>query len=175
MILRIPVKIWQQMHCFAQLCSPDEVTGTGLLKKISNSELVVEKIFLPNQTVSTGESDFTETGMHEIITDLIMAGTPEKTEWLKFRWHSHAKYDCFFSKKDLDDIAEYSGDWVVNLVINEAGDHMVRLDMFEPLQIFDVPIRVIVDYKIGKALRERCQAEIDEKVTSAKSGGGVKV
>ncbi|MFV0485211.1 MAG: hypothetical protein ACK5MU_03245 [Candidatus Saccharimonadales bacterium] len=171
MILRIPLKHWPRMNCYAQLCSPDEVTGTGLLRKISNSELLVEEIFLPNQTASPDESDFTETGMHEIITDLITAGTPDKIEWLKFRWHSHAKSPCFYSPKDIRDIAKYSGDWVVNVVINAAGQYLARLDMFEPLVLRDLPIEVVIDYPIGEELLAECQAEIAEKVTSVRLEG----
>lgn len=169
--LRVPLRLWQKINCYVLLCLPNEVTGTGILKKTSNHELVVEEIFLPNQTVSPGESDFTEVGMHEIISDLIMAGTPEKVERLKFRWHSHAYGNCFFSVKDLHDIAEYSGDFVVNLVMNGAGEYLVRLDIFEPLRLENLPIRLVVDYPIGRKMREACKAEVDNKV--ALKGGEV--
>ncbi|MCL2444736.1 Mov34/MPN/PAD-1 family protein [Candidatus Saccharibacteria bacterium] len=164
--LVIPLKIWQEILYCTKLCDPNEVTGIGILrlKRVDKETLKVERLFLPEQKVSRGLSTFDETALHGIIVDLADEGKGDDIEWLRFRWHSHGRGDVYFSTIDEEDIDNWAGDWVINLVVNVYGEHVARLDMFEPLRIRQYPVRVIIDYPVNRRLMDRCKDEVDAKV-----------
>ena len=169
--LRIPLKIWQQMTYYTKICLPNEVTGIGTLKKLKNGDLEVERLFLPYQKISTFLCTFEDTALHSIITDLMVEGKSEEVEKLKFRWHSHGYGKCFFSGTDKKDISEWSGDWVVNLVMNADNQYLARADIFEPICIEDYPVNVLIDYPMNRRLFDICKGEIDARVSVSKKKG----
>lgn len=168
MRLIIPAKIWMEMMNYALLCSPNEVTGNGLIEFDDEAgALKVKEIFVPTQSVEPAFSQFSETGLHEIIMDLIEHGRADDVEALRFRWHSHGLGPVFFSSVDVADIRTEICDWVVNLVINRQGERLARLDLRKPLPIEAIPLEVEIDY-YDKRVAGKCRKMIEKKVTVIK-------
>ncbi len=168
MKLVIPIKIWIQMMNYAEICLPNEVTGNGIIELNRGLDTFrVREIFLPTQSVEPAFSQFGETGLHEIITDLIEEGRKDDVEKLKFRWHSHGMGAVFFSGVDVMDIRSETSDYVVNLVINGRGERLARLDMKRPFRIENIPLEVVFDY-FDSRLTKKCRDEMAKKVTIIK-------
>jgi proteasome lid subunit RPN8/RPN11 len=157
--------VWQQIQAYTKACSPDEITSIGMIDILSSRELIVPEIFIPEQKVSPGFSNFKEGALNKIVFDALRAG--KNTALMNFRWHSHGTGSVFFSGTDLRDIEEWKGDWVVNLVTNIYGKHIARIDMFKPFRI-TMEIKVVIDYQIDPAVQAACNAVVSEKVERVK-------
>lgn len=163
MKLHIPIKIWQRIQYYTQLSLPHEITGIGTINIIDAENLEVTEIFLPRQTANTCSCDFADDALHEIIYDL-METAPERVEQLRFRWHSHAHGQVFWSSRDEQDIDSWDGPWVVNLVVNAEGKYLARLDIFDPLRLHECPIEIVLTTEDDDHERTTCQQEIAERV-----------
>lgn len=164
MLLKIPIQAWQQMHYYAKICAPNEVTGIGTIKaNAERTELLVTEIFLPSQHTNPTYSQFDEGALNGIIYDLICQD-PERSRELRFRWHSHGESPTFWSPTDLRDIESWESDWAVNLVINLRGDYLARLDIFEPLRVRNVELDLMIDYPDSPELFQRCMADVGRAI-----------
>lgn len=180
MQLTIPGNIWRKIMQYAQLASPREVTGIGLveLDPKTDDHYIVKEVFLPQQSANEVFSEFSETGLHDIITDVIANDISNATK-LRFRWHSHGKNDVFFSTIDNADIEKWKSDWVFNLVVNAEGKYCVRFDQMRPIRIRNHPVELHINYLDGSDSMAAVQ-ELRRKVTFTKlpnpippKGGGI--
>ena len=166
MKLIVPMKIWEEIAYCTELCLPNEVTGAGVVRVLDESTVRVERLFLPKQKVSPGLSTFSETGMHEIVTDLLIEGEGDE-EWLRFRWHSHGRGGVYFSSIDEEDISKWPGDWVINMVVNAKGERRARLNAFMGgIRIVDHPVEIVVDVPVDDELWGACAQNVAAKVTT---------
>jgi hypothetical protein len=161
--LHIPIQIWQRIRYYIDACTPREVTGIGTITRIDSRTLRVTKVFLPNQCSSAGYCECDDEALNGIIFNLV-EDNPARAGDLRFRWHSHANGQCFWSTTDQEDINNWQSDWVINLVSNVKGDILARLDMFEPFRIANIPLEVIIDLPESEDLRRECFAEAQQKV-----------
>lgn len=161
--LHIPIQIWQRIRYYIDACTPREVTGIGTITRIDSRTLRVTKVFLPNQCSNAGYCECDDEALNGIIFNLV-EDNPARAGDLRFRWHSHANGQCFWSATDQEDINNWQSDWVVNLVSNVKGDILARLDMFEPFRIANIPLEVIIDLPESEDLRRECFAEAQQKV-----------
>lgn len=161
--LHIPIQIWQRIRYYIDACTPREVTGIGTITRIDSRTLRVTKVFLPNQCSSAGYCECDDEALNGIIFNLV-EDNPARACDLRFRWHSHANGQCFWSTTDQEDINNWQSDWVINLVSNVKGDILARLDMFEPFRIANIPLEVIIDLPESEDLRRECFAEAQQKV-----------
>lgn len=168
MQLTVPFSLWRKIMQYAQLSSPREVTGIGLveLDPKTDDHYVVKEVYLPQQRVSEVYSEFTETGLHDVISDVIANDIDNATR-LRFRWHSHGKSKVLFSAIDNDDIERWESDWVFNLVVNERGDYCIRFDQLRPIRIRNHPVELHIDYLDG-ADTMAIVTELSRKVTPIK-------
>ena len=161
--LHIPIQIWQRIRYYIDACTPREVTGIVTITRIDSRTLRVTKVFLPNQCSSAGYCECDDEALNGIIFNLV-EDNPARAGDLRFRWHSHANGQCFWSTTDQEDINNWQSDWVINLVSNVKGDILARLDMFEPFRIANIPLEVIIDLPESEDLRRECFAEAQQKV-----------
>lgn len=164
MVLRIPLEIWQQMLGYATAALPKEVIGVGTITQVSDHELVVREIFLPQQHTNVAYSEVDDGELNKIMTDLIEAGSEEEVENLRFRWHSHGYSGVFWSQTDNADIEKWQASWAVNLVINAKADALARLDLFEPFRVANLPLEVVIDYFSSPEMLILCRQEVAAKV-----------
>lgn len=175
MILHIPYDIWQRLKYYVQFSLPNEVTGIGAIRLDDKENCTVSGIFLPHQQVSPGFSEFADGALNTIITDFV-GDNPTRVGELCFRWHSHGLGKVFWSGTDEQDISEWKGSWVINLVINARHDVLARLDIFEPFHHANIPITAVIDYPEDLALMAECQSMVKQKVNliPTKIPGGMK-
>ena len=162
-ILHIPIDIWQRIRYYIDACAPREVTGIGTITRISPTELRVTEVFLPNQCSNAGYCECDDEALNGIIFNLV-EDNPARAGDLRFRWHSHANGQCFWSTTDQNDIDNWQSGWVVNLVANVKGESLVRLDLFQPFRIANVPLELAIDLPESENLRQTCFAEAKQKV-----------
>lgn len=162
--LHIPLELWQQIHAYARAASPNEVTGIGLMEIMDTGALRVTRLFLPRQRTSPGLCDFADGELNRILFE-VMQEDPAQTKMLCFRWHSHAEGVVFWSPRDEEDIRAWKGAWVANLVVNTQGDYLARLDVFNPLKLENLPLKIVIDCPLNAAIDAACQQEIAEKLT----------
>lgn len=163
MQLHIPYEIWQEIHALATLSAPNEITGLGTIQSIDGS-FYVKRIFVPQQLVNPGYCETAEGALNEIISNLLESNAEEVAN-LRFRWHSHADNGVFWSTTDEHDISSWEGPWVVNLVVNAAGDYLARLDVLQDIRISNIPLDIRIDIEtFPRKLLEHCASEIRQKV-----------
>lgn len=163
MKLKIPLKVWQQMQCYATLSSPSEITGIGTII-LTNNEFVVDRIFIPKQITNPGYCESAKGAMNEIIFNLV-EDDPTRVGDLRFRWHSHANGSVFWSATDKKDIDSWQGPWVVNLVMNVFGEYLARLDTFHhDMRLANIPLEIEILTSIPTDIIEHCEQEIKKKV-----------
>ncbi len=162
-ILHIPIQIWQRIRYYIDACAPREVTGIGTIEVVTSTELCVTEIFLPNQCSNAGYCECDDEALNGIIFNLV-EDNPAEAGKLRFRWHSHANGQCFWSTTDQNDINNWQSEWVVNLVSNVKGDILARLDIFEPFRVANIPLETIIEFPESEELRAQCFAEAKQKV-----------
>ena len=182
-ILHLPVDIWQRMQYYITACAPREVTGVGTITQIGPTELRVTEIFLPEQRSNSCYCECNDNALNGIIFDLV-EDNPARAGDLRFRWHSHANGKCFWSNTDQNDINSWEADWVVNLVANIRGDTLVRLDLFKPFRVENLPVELRFEFPENDELLTKCFVEAQKKVqilpepsiplSPTKKGGGVR-
>ena len=175
MKLNLPCNIWHEMMALAQLSDLYEITGMGLIElEPDRKTFRVKKLYLPRQAVSNVSVETEEAAVNEVVTDVISENI-EDAEKLRFRWHSHGAGSVFFSSIDEKDIDNWSADWVVNLVINNKGEHIARFDMFEPIRVENHPVEVVVDYLDGinlTPLRRQLAEKVRRRALTRHKKGG---
>lgn len=164
--LHIPQHLWQKLHCYVEAALPYEVTGIGTISKCDDSGFVVTELFLPRQHADICNCHFDQNALNEIIFDLVK-DNPARAGELRFRWHSHAMLDAYWSKIDESDIAKSDAPWMVNLVTNRHRQAIARLDTFVAPHIHNLELAVQVDSTTEAVpsllLQMQCLAEVREK------------
>ncbi len=163
MTLHLPLHIWQQLNYFVQLNLPQEITGAGTITLLDRESFCVDQLFLPQQIVSPVYCEFAEGALNDLIFDLI-EDNPSRVKDLRFRWHSHAKGEVFWSNIDERDIEHWEASWAVNLVLNARQDYLARLDIYDPFRVVNIPLDVVIDYPDDPDLLSHCRAALRQKV-----------
>lgn len=164
MVLHFPLSVWQQMREYVNASLPNEVTGIGAIRILNPHEAKVTHIFLPQQSVSAGYSQFAKGELGRIISNFV-GNNPACAGNLCFRWHSHAHGGVFWSSIDEQDINGWKGNHVFNLVTNAKGEVLIRLDCFKPFRITLSDVKLKVDYpELNAELRQKYANEVLTKV-----------
>lgn len=159
--LIIDTDLYEYMMTLAREIAPHEILGMGMISTKCyghHTDFILEEVFVPKQTVSPGYCKFKKGAQNEIIDEVIERG--DSPEGLCFRWHSHAFGSVYFSSVDEDDIDHCDSPYVVNLVVNAERDMVARLDVFEPMRIRNIPLKVIVEPSENNELVRECIAEL---------------
>lgn len=163
----------QQIRDYIEFALPNEVTGIGSIEVIPGAvyqgidgqtihgedHLRVTEIYLPPQFTSAGHCEFKDGALNDIILH-VMEDSPTGAANLRFRWHSHADGKVFWSSVDEQDISNWKGAWVVNLVMNARGEYLMRLDMFRDLRFTMHDLQLEIMRPEDLAARERHRREI---------------
>lgn len=170
MTLNIPREVWLKMLCYAKLALPNEVTGIGVIEYAPDDDgyvrsFTVTEVQIAPQFTSGGYCEFKDEALHGIYSDFIEAGRIEDVQKLRFRWHSHANGQVFFSTTDVKDINRnnLNIDWMVSLVLNVNEDFIARLDSYQPFRN-SVPLDVKIHDDVSPELIEQCRLDIVKMV-----------
>lgn len=166
MTLNIPLSIWRKMRAYVESNLPNEITGIGTVKVVDPDNLLVEEIFLPRQRTTPEHSEFLEGELNQIIDDLVEHSPSHSASALRFRWHSHAHGEVFWSEEDEDDIEAWDAPWLVSLVMNATDDCLVRFDHFDPLRLRSCPVKLHISDPIPSLVSNICWQEVCNKVVN---------
>jgi len=122
--LKIPIDIYIVLLFLRQKVHPYEFAFEGIID-VDQSEkntFRLRKIFIPPQTARV------DNVRYDILTCNI--ATEEEMELLSLHGHSHANMDAFWSQTDINDIEDWLGPYRINIVINNFGKMLARIDFF---------------------------------------------
>lgn len=152
-----------KMESYIRNCA-FEISGIGTVEKRGDM-LIVTDVFLLEQVGSAASTVLDQKQLSKFVIEMAMAG--KDTSQLKFWWHSHVNFECYWSQTDQKCMdAFHPGDYFIGTVCNKKGESRTRLDIYEPIRtsVDNIPLITMLD-----AHQEReIQAEIAAKVTEEK-------
>ncbi len=121
--LKIPMSIYAILLYIRQQVHPYEFAFEGVVEIIGDETTFrLKKIYIPSQTASHCGVQY-DMPVCEIASD-------EELEFLTLHGHSHANMDACWSAVDEQDIEDWLGPYRINLVINNYGKMLARIDFF---------------------------------------------
>ena len=137
----ITPEAFQKLQLYIELC-PVEIGGLGEVKRDGNCFVITDLFILP-QKVSPSETELDPAALLEILESCVAEGRNPAS--LCLWWHSHAEMDVEWSETDERTIANFSGDFMISLVGNKAGEFACRLDILPPngQTLGDLPLTVV--------------------------------
>jgi len=163
--LRIEPQPYIEMREYAKRFTPDECSGMGLVEREDNADgsvdFVIKEVFLPNQYNSGGRTDIPDEEMNKLNTELVIDG--KDTSKLQFHWHSHVDFGVFHSGTDdenYDDLQ--TGDYLVSLVVNNAGDMLGSVHIYKPLRIdvCNIEVETPSQWEVDDLLEEKLDTNV---------------
>ena len=118
----------------------NEVGGIGEIKAdYENNHIVVKDVFLIEQEVTGASTKLDTNGLMKFYAERLELNPEDKQKNYKLWWHSHFNFTVFWSGQDNTcinwwDQQTKKDNWVLSVVGNQAGELLVRLDMFYPFK-----------------------------------------
>ena len=121
--LYVPIEMWNLiMYLQQEIRIEFGFDGVVSLVKGEERAFRLEKLVIPKQKVTGGSVDYLESTVNLV--------TSEELPKLNFHGHSHGDIDAFWSSVDESDIGNWSGNYYLNIVINNKGKVLGRIDFF---------------------------------------------
>lgn len=155
---------YDRMVVYAQMASPQEVNGYGLVDQVARDQFMVchGSIFITDQVVTPASANTTAVGNAYAGNRADEAG---KT--LGMQWHSHGGGSAYHSPTDMKTADSYGKvgtiNWMIWVVTNDRGDVVARLEQYKPIRI-GVPMTVIVVPDNYQQLLEQVRSDITRHV-----------
>ena len=164
--LWIPPHIYTELMYYAWKVDA-EVGGLGRLSfDKKENDIFIEEIYLLDQEVHQTECTLSAKGIALLYEELIEKNEAEKIGDINLWWHSHKNMGAFFSGQDKETTLDWSGGYLVSLVINRDGTMKACLMSRTPVTIVN-EIDVYVNwFDIPNA--EELGQSVDKKVRKAK-------
>jgi len=158
-VVYIAEEVYRKLRMYADLCN-SEISALGCAT-YKNGNFTVDEIYLFEQTVTSGSTDISTGAVSKFLYEHIRSG--KDPERIKFWWHSHAKMGVFWSATDEGTITRFNNGWMLSTVSNKQGNHLVRLDIYEPLHLtLNLPFEIV--YNTNPDDCEEIWKEISDKV-----------
>ena len=125
--------VWKKIHGWCK-AAKSEVSGLGLVR-LTDKGMEVYDVFLPKQKCSSAYTELDDLATPRLITRLHK--TKRATQDLRFWWHTHYNFGVFWSTTDDNnarEMVETNGDWLLSIVVNQAGDYRCRVDTVKPVR-----------------------------------------
>jgi hypothetical protein len=159
--IHITESAYRKLRLYADICK-DEISALGCVSH-KNGDFLIHDIHLFEQAVTSGSTDMSPGDVSKFLYEYVRAG--KNPEDLKFWWHSHATMGVFWSGIDEGTITRFNNGWMISMVSNKQGNHLVRLDIFDPLRlVLELPLEVT--YDVTAKDRDEIAKEISEKVST---------
>ena len=156
--LIIPITLYNIILFLRQEVHPNEFAFEGVIEidKREKRAFRLRKLYVPEQFASRAEVWYKN--------PTCTIATEEEFEFLTLHGHSHANMDAFWSKTDEEDIDDWMGDYRINLVINDYGKMLARVDFFS--DIFGDNDRIghenlLVKLEFPEEFRASCKEMLD--------------
>lgn len=146
----LPLDVYNELSAYVAHYKT-EVSGYGFVTEYTDKDgdpyYRVDEVILPSEqknTMSTTEID--EEYIHKHITQLLQENKAHLVPKLRFHWHSHCDMSVFHSGTDTDNYDTLkSGEYLLSLVLNKAGDILGRIDYYKPFRLSISGIAVYVE------------------------------
>lgn len=121
--LYVPIEVWN-LIVYLQQEIRIEFGFDGVVSLVEGKKRAfrLEKLVIPEQEVTEGSIDYLESTVNLVSI--------EERSKLIFHGHSHGDLNAFWSGIDERDIGNWSGDYYLNIVINNRGKVLGRIDFF---------------------------------------------
>jgi proteasome lid subunit RPN8/RPN11 len=163
-VLWLSSEIYKELLYYARSVDA-EVGGLGYLTfDTKNNDITVEELYLLEQEVNNSECELSAVGISKLYEELIAAGEDDKLGGINFWWHSHKDIGAFFSTTDDTTMKEWTGPYIVALVINRKGEMKSSLLTRTPIMIVG-EIDVKIDWSLSEQKADILDEVIAEKVT----------
>lgn len=154
--------VWEKIYGWCR-AADTEISGMGLVKK-EGGVFKVYDIFLPEQECTGSSTEMNQDALAALITKLHKTKIP--ADHFRCWMHTHYNFNVFWSGTDVDTIEQLigsSGDWMLSIVVNQAGDYKCRLDFTKPIRMAIDDIDVSIEYpKTG--LTEQYKQDVEKMV-----------
>ncbi len=144
-----------------------EISGLGIVEKLSSGDVLVTDIFLLEQEVTGAETTLDPAALGKFWNEKL--NEPDfPVEKVKLWWHSHVDMSVFWSTTDIAtienlDTEQDEENWWLSIVGNKSGDRKARIDVYKPHRMHQDDIDLIVGADM--TLKEDIRKEVEEKVT----------
>jgi hypothetical protein len=109
-----------------------EVGWLGVTRRQPNGDILVDKIILFDQEVTSTTTVITAAGLSDVAEKMIDEGNEDEIEMLRFWGHSHVEMATNPSGQDdqqMKEFEENGADYFVRAIFNKKG--CVRIDIFD--------------------------------------------
>ena len=160
----IEQKDFDKIISYAQCAYDDyksEIGGMAVCVEVDGEWFIQEPVIL-KQEISTGNCVLDKTALAKYYTEY---GLKYKDQNYRFLWwHSHHTMEAFWSGTDLKAIDEFKdGDLSFALVVNLKREYVMRISVWQPVEIHkDVTLEIVdteVAEKVTKEVEELCEKE----------------
>lgn len=176
----LPMKVYSELMHYVDKFN-GECSGAALVDMTVNEKeqvFTLDRVFLPAEQHNTAATtDIESEAVGKLVTQLVREGVD--TARLRCHWHSHASMSVFHSGTDEDNYKVLkTGDWLVSLVLNKAGEVKASVHYYRPFAIeaLNVPVtvqleEVVIDPSWDRAY-EAVQAYEKARLPVTVYGGG---
>ena len=125
--LAFPADLRRRLDLYISQCDY-EISGLGTVES-RNGILVVSGLYLLDQQVTEGSTNLSSLAVAKFLAEAPQLGVDVNK--VRLWWHSHAKFDTYWSTADEEAIDSFkSAPWFVSVVGNHAGQYLTRVDLF---------------------------------------------
>jgi len=146
-----------------------EISCLGCVKRDGN-RFTIEHFFLLKQSGSSVSTELDQTGMAELVEQLIAEGKREETGRIKCWAHSHPNMEPFWSKIDDATCRLLVNDYLISIVVGNNFAIRSRIDIAGPVPVVfeDIPVlyQVVKDNLLLDKYAEEVRSVVSEKVFS---------
>ena len=153
------------------MVADSEVSGLGLVRR-NGWELEVYKVFLLKQKSNAAHTELDDAA----VAKLMMKLHKEKYNLadLRFWWHSHCDFDCFWSHTDHETartLLKQNNNYMLSMVINKKQNYNIRLDLANPpITIQNIPTE-FQDLKLNlEKSKKEVQSNVEVQYARPESG-----
>lgn len=125
--------VWEKIFGWCR-AADTEISGMGLVKK-DGGVFTVYDIFLPKQECSSASTEMDQGSLADLMIFLHKNKIPQ--DHMRCWMHTHYNFGVFWSQTDVDTIELLTGtakDWMMSIVVNQAGDYKCRIDVMKPFR-----------------------------------------
>ncbi len=155
-------KILISDHAYRRMClivetAPKEVGWLGTVDRLPSGNFYIDEVFVPAQEVTGSETDPTDEGQFDVMSELVEQGEEgmKKIERLRFWGHSHVHMGTSASGTDENTPLNYQRlglPWFIRGIFNKLGRAEFTVYLFhEGHRFLDVPWEA-VDAQTGEVL-----------------------
>lgn len=143
-----------------------EVAWMGLVEKLSDTEYLIYKLYIPTQVVSATSVDISENAIAELVNKIMDEGHDPSE--LRYHGHSHVNMDVYPSIIDQQHMAEYveSADYFIREIRNKKNKN--KVDIFDKNQnkVFHCVNAEIYELLQEQKFYDELDAQMKQQITN---------